>query len=228
MEGGYFAGILLVFELLIIGIQAWYILSVRTDGEIGNLRFVILLLISLLSLLVVITPFVGVRVVPNFFIFVFLFLPIIFLKVSQYWENKHGEVMEIVEINEEIGKWEYTIQKDSEHTGAYIRLGELHLRLGEKDKALEYYKKALFLRPGDPRIIEQIRFIEKKMDIMPKLTKSDLDVIKAEFKKFPLILGLVISAFFFIYLLSLLPTPAQIILVILLPVVLFFRWIMKQ
>jgi len=231
MEGGYFAGILLVFELLIIGIQAWYILSVRTDGEIGNLRFAVLLLISILSLLVVITPFVGVRVMPDFLILVFLFLPIISLKISQYWEKKHGEEMEAAEIHEEIGKWEDTIQKDPEHTGAYIRMGELYLRLGEKDKALAYYQKALSLRPGDSGITEQIRFMEKKMEMVPKLTRSDLNVVKAEFKKLPLVFGLVLAAIlgivFIIYLLHVLPAPVVLTIVVFLPVVLFFRWILK-
>ena len=223
----FFAGILLVFELIIIGIQVWYILSLRTDGEVGGLRFAILLLISLLSLLVAITPFVGVRVVQNFLILVFLFLPIISLKVSQYWEKKQGEVMEIAEIHEEIGKFEYKIQKDPEFAGAYTCLGDLHLKLGEKDKALVCYKKALSLKPDDPKILDQIMFIEKKMEMMPKLTKSDLDIVKTEFKKFPLIFCLVVGVLFLIYLVSLLPTPLQIISVILLPVVLFFRWIMK-
>ncbi|MCX5641868.1 MAG: tetratricopeptide repeat protein [Candidatus Omnitrophica bacterium] len=227
MAGGYFTGLLLVFDLIVIGIQAWYILSIKVDGEIGNLRFVFLLLISLLSLLVVITPFVGARVAPNFLILIFLFLPVLSLKASQFWEKKQGEAIEAAAIQEEIGKWEYTIQKDPEHTGAYIRMGELHLRRGEKDKALAYYKKALSLRPDDPGIIEQICFIEKKMEMMPKLTKSDLGIVKAEFKKFPLVFGLAIGALFFIYLLSLLPTSVQIILVILVPVVLFFRWVMK-
>ena len=231
MLGGYFAGILLVIELLVIGIQVWYILSLRTDGEIGNLRFVILLLISILSLLVAITPFVGVRVMPGFLVFIFLFLPVISLKISQHWEKKHGEVMEAAGIHEEIGKWEYTIQKDPEHTGAYIRMGELHLRLGEKDKALAYYQKALSLRPGDPKILDQIFFIEKKMEMMPKFTKSDLDVVKTEFKKLPLIFGLVLAAIlgivFTVYLLHVLPAPVVFIIMVLIPAVLFFRWILK-
>ena len=219
---------MLVFELLIIGIQVWYILSLRTEGEIGNLRFAVLLLIFLLSLLVAITPFVGVSIIPSFLIPVFLFLPFISLKISQYWEKKQGEEMEVVRIYEEIGKWECTVQKDPEFAGAYTCLGDLYLKLREKDKALAYYKKALSLKPEDPKILDQIFFIEKKMEIMPKLTKSDFDVVKTEFKKFPLILSLVVGALFFIYLLSLLPTPVQIILVVLLPVVIFFRWVMKQ
>ncbi len=230
MAGGFFIGILLVFELLIIGIQVWYILSLRTDGEIGNQRFVILLLISLLSLLVVITPFVGVRVAPGFLIFVFLFLPIISLKISQYWENKQGEKMETEEIREKIGRWEHTIQKDPEFAGAYTCLGDLHLKLGEKDKALAYYKKALSLKPEDPKILDQIMFIEKKMEMMPKFTKSDLGVVKKEFNRVPLILGLVFAVvlgiIFFIYLLHVLPAPVVFIIVVLLPAVLFLRWIM--
>ena len=227
----FFAGILLVSELIIIGIQAWYILGLRIEGEIGNLRFVILLLISLLSLLVVITPFVGVSIIPSFLIPVFLFLPIISLKVSQYWKKKHGEEMEAAEIHEEIGKWEYTIQKDPKFAGAYTCLGDLHLKLGEKNKALAYYKKALSLKPEDPKILDQIMFIEKKMEMMPNLTKSDIGIVKAEFKKLLLVFGLVLAAIlsivFIIYLLHVLPASVVLIIVVFIPVVLFFRWILK-
>ncbi|MFA5393551.1 MAG: tetratricopeptide repeat protein [Candidatus Ratteibacteria bacterium] len=231
MFSGYFAGILLVVELIVIGIQVWYILSLRADGEIGNQRFTVLLLISLLSLFVAITPFIGVRVVPGFLVLVFLSLPIVSLKVSQCLEKKHGEVMDAARIHEEIGKWEYTIQKDPEFAGAYTFLGDLHLKLGEKDKALAYYKKALSLKPDDPKILDQIMFVERKMETIPKLTKSDLDIVKGELKRFPLIFGLVLavilSIVFAVYLLHVLPAPVVFLIVAIVPVILFFRWILK-
>lgn len=232
MFGGYFNGLLLVLGLLLIGIQTWYILSLRVDGEIGNPRFLFLLLISVLSLLAVISPFIGVLVVPGFLMPVFLFLPVIALKISQYWEKTHGEELETEALNEEIGRLEYTIQKDPEHAGAHIRMGEIYLRLGEKDKALSYYQKALSLKPGDPRILDQIRFIEKKTEMVPRLTKSDLDIVKTEFKKLPLIFGLVLAAalgvILIIYLLHVLPAPVVLIIVFIAPVVLFFRWLLKS
>ncbi|MFH2069559.1 MAG: tetratricopeptide repeat protein [Candidatus Omnitrophota bacterium] len=226
-----FIGLGLVFVLIILGIQVWYAVGLKIEGEIGGLRFAVLLLLTVFSLLVVANSFFGDAKVPPLIFAVFLLLPLIFLRASQYWEKKQGEELEVAEIHAEIGKWEHTIQKDPEHTGAYIRMGELHLRLGEKDKALAHYKKALSLRPGDPGVLEQIRFIEKKMEMVPKLSRSDLGVVKTEFKKIPLVFGLVLAAIlgiiFIIYLLCVLPAPVVFVVVVIVPVILFFRWIMK-
>jgi hypothetical protein len=65
------------------------------------------------------------------------------------------------------------------------------------------------------------------MEMMPKLTRSDLDVVKAELKKLPLVFGLVLAAIlsivFIVYLLHVLPAPVVFIIVAILPVFLFFR-----
>ena len=74
-------------------------------------------------------------------------------------------------------------------------------------------------------------FIEKKMEMIPKLTRSDLEIARKEFRRVPLIVGLVFAAVlgivFFIYLLHVLPAPVVFIIVVLLPAILFFRWVMK-
>ena len=226
-----FIGLGLVLVLIILGIQVWYMVSLKIEGEIGGLRLAVLLLVAVFSLLLIANSFFGKTSVHPLVFAIFLSLPLISLKISQCWENKHEKEIEVSRIHEEINRWEYTIQKDPEFAGAYACLGDLHLKMGEKDKALAYYKKALSLKPEDPKILDKIMFVEKKMELMPKLTRADLSIVKTEFKRFPIIFGVVLAVILgiilFVYLLNILPAAIVFVIVVLVPIVLFFRWVMK-
>lgn len=230
--GAFFSVVLFIFELLVVFAQAWYILKLKDEGEIGGLRFAILFLICLLALLVVINSIIPSKALPDFLLVIFLFLPAAGLTASHLWEKGHEERIASGGLHKEIEKWKDTIQKYPGYTKAYVRLGELHLRLGEKDMALEYYKKALSFQPEDLKIKEQILFLESKTEIIPKLTRSDLDIAKKEFRKLPLVLGLVVAGvlgtIIFVYLLHVLPTSAVLIVLVLLPILLLIWWLLKQ
>ena len=79
------------------------------------------------------------------------------------WERRHEQQIEEAMIHKELADWEYAAVKDPKNRGAFINLGELYLKLGESDKALENYKQALLLKPGDPKIEDRIRFIEREV-----------------------------------------------------------------
>ncbi len=229
----YFEGLVLVAGLIIVGFQFWYIIGLAIEKEIGALRLAILSVISLLAIFLVTGHFFGLSVlISPIFIFFILFLPIIFLKMSQIWEKKHEQRVEKKMIERELWEWEYAALKDPKNRGAFINLGELYLKLGKKEEALRNYRQALLLKPDDPKIEERIRFIEKRMKLGPELTKEDLHIIKSEVKNIPLIFllvsGGVLSLIFFIYLLTLLPDPAVFVLVVLLPILLTIFWIVRS
>jgi len=139
--------------------------------------------------------------------------------------------MEEEQRRQEIRVWEDTMQKEPEYAGSYIFLGDLHLRLGEKDKALVYYKKALSLRPEDPKVMNQIYFIEHKMEPRPKLTKDDRNIVRAELKRTPLIAIVVAAALGLIALLfhylQIPPLIAGFIIFMLIPAGFLAYWTMK-
>lgn len=218
---------LFVAFLMIVGIQVWYIVGLALEKQLGTLQYIFLGI----ALLLIAAGASGLLHIPGVIFFLTLFLPIIFLKISQILEEKFWVKKEEEQRRKEIRDWEYTIQKDPNFAGAYICLGDLHLRLGEKNKALAYYRKALSLRPDDPKVMNQIYFIETKMELLPKLTKDDRNIVKAELKRAPLIAIVVIAvlglaAFLFHYF-QVPPAIAGLIFFMLIPAGFLVYWSMK-
>jgi tetratricopeptide (TPR) repeat protein len=217
----------LVAFLIIVGMQVWYIVGLALDKELSTLQCIVLGAV----LLLIASGASGLLHMPGVVFFLLLFLPIISLKIIQGLEEKHGLKMEEEQRRQEIRDWEYTVQKEPEFAGAYIFLGDLHLRLGERDKALAYYRKALSLRPEDPKVMNQIYFIEHKMELLPKLTKDDRDIVKAELKRTPLVAAVVTAALGLIALLfhylQIPPPIAGSIIFMLIPAGFLICWIMK-
>ena len=219
--------LLLAAFLIIVGMQVWYIVGLALEKELSTLQYIVLGAV----LLLIASGASGLLHMPAVVFFLLLFLPIISLKITQELEEKHGLKREEEQRRQEIRDWEYTIQKEPEFAGAYIFLGDLHLRLGENDKALAYYKKALSLRPEDPKVINQIYFIEHKVEMRPKLTKDDRNIVRAELKRTPLIAAVVTAALGLIALLfhylQIPPLIAGFIIFMLIPAGFLAYWTIK-
>ncbi|MFH0797547.1 MAG: tetratricopeptide repeat protein [Candidatus Omnitrophota bacterium] len=142
-----------------------------------------------------------------------------------YWNKKDEETL-----RKEISEWEYTLSRDPGHHPACMCLGDLYTRLRKKDKALEYYLRALSLKPGDPGIIDKIRFVEKKMDMVPHFAKADPNIVKDELRNTPRILLIVFAGFVGLGVILYLITISwywTFMFLVFIPAVLLFRWLLK-
>jgi tetratricopeptide (TPR) repeat protein len=219
---------LLVGFLIIVGIQVWYIVGLSLERELTTFQYIVLGA----TLLLIAAGASGLLRMPAVIFFLILFLPILSVKISQVLEDRFWLKKEEEQRRQEIRNWEYTVKKDPDFAGAYVCLGDLHLRLREKDKALLYYKKALSLRPEDPKIMNQIYFIETKMELRPRLSKDDLAIVKAELKKAPIVavvaaVGLGLIALLFHYL-QVPPFLAGFIFLMLIPIIFLAYGFMKS
>ncbi|HNQ35449.1 MAG TPA: tetratricopeptide repeat protein [bacterium] len=237
MGGGFFQGIILAGLLLVMGIQGWYLVSLKLEGEIGWWRFAAVLVSFAPGILVAALSLPGgggetISSLPWPVNLAALFLPLICLGIFRSLENRYGLRREAEWCLREIGVWKATLLKDPGHVGALVMLGDLYLRLGEREKAAEYYHQALELKPQDPAIQKKIEFLEKKMELVPAFTREDLGVVGKELKRLPLYLlgatGAVLLIILFVFLLSVLPPAAVFVLVVLVPIILLGVWLLRS
>lgn len=226
MSGGFFTGLALTFPLIVLGAQVFYIVSLKIDGEIGLPR--------MLFLLGAVFPAVAAlaREETTARLGFLLFLPLLFLGASRLAEHMFWDRCSTRALRREIAEWEAVLSAEPGHETACVVLGDLHLKLGEHDEARRYYLAAIERGADRTRLESKISHLDRPAPGAPRLTGGDLRTALRELKWLPLLFAVFLSALialvFFFYLMRFLPAWLTFVILVLMPLVLFARWLVGR
>lgn len=184
---GVISVILLICVLVLMGLQCYYIVALIIENEIGRVRGIPLLLLTVLLgyFLVPGLFFPDELAIPPWLRVLLLASPLIMLKCSSrlidfYWDTRDRR-QSARDIRICLG----ILEGDPGNGPVNIRLGDLFNRLGDEDKARDFYQKALGLMPGHAGVVRKLYMLDNRIILRPeKPSAADLlEAAKIETRK---------------------------------------------